>query len=48
VLSTPKKLSDTIAVWSEMKELANKYQCLSLGEGAPGFNPPKFLRDAMI
>jgi len=31
-----------------MKELAIKYECLSLGEGAPGFNPPKFLRDAMI
>ena len=44
----PKKLKDTIAVWSEMNEAAVKYKCLSLGEGAPGYNPPEFLRNFMI
>lgn len=44
----PKRLDDKIAVWSEFKELASKYGCLSLGEGAPGQNPPKFAKDALI
>ena len=44
----PKKLKDTIAVWSEMNEAALKYKCLSLGEGAPGYNPPEFLKNFMI
>ena len=48
VLKAPKRLADNIAVWSEMKELANKYNCLSLGEGAPNLNPPPFLRQHMI
>ena len=43
----PKKLKDNIAVWSEMKELQIKYNCLSLGEGAPASNPPDFLVEAM-
>jgi hypothetical protein len=40
VPKTPKRLDDTIAVWSEMNEIAKKYNCLSLGEGAPGYSPP--------
>ena len=31
-----------------MKDLATKYKCLSLGEGAPNLMPPKFLIDDMI
>jgi len=27
----PKKLHDSVAVWSEMKDLAIKHRCLSLG-----------------
>ena len=42
------KLRDNIAVWSEMKDLMVKYNCLSLGEGATNLNPPKFLIDDMI
>lgn len=42
---TPKKLSDNIAVWSEMKDLAVKHGALSLGEGAPNLMPPQFLLD---
>ena len=30
-----------------MKDLAVKYGCLSLGEGAPNLMPPKFLLDEM-
>jgi aspartate/methionine/tyrosine aminotransferase len=44
----PKRLEDNIALWSEFKDLAVKYECLSLGEGAPAYQPPKFLRDEMI
>lgn len=43
----PKKLKDNIAVWSEMKDLGVKYNCLSLGEGAPARDPPDFLAKAM-
>ena len=43
----PKKLSDNVAVWSEMKDLAIKYKDLSLGEGAPNLMPPQFLLDEM-
>ena len=45
--SEPKKLADTIAVWAEMKSLELKYNCLSLGEGAPGYPTPKFVKDLM-
>ncbi len=31
-----------------MKDLCNKYNCLSLGEGAPNIMPPNFLIDDMI
>ena len=44
----PKKLTDTIAVWSEMKDLQVKYNCLSLGEGAPNIMPPEFLIEDMV
>ena len=48
VPKSPKKLDDNIAVWAEFNEIGRKYGCLSLGEGAPGYQPPKFLRDHMI
>lgn len=41
----PSRQKDTIAVWSEMAMLGQKYKCLSLGEGAPGYMPPQFLVD---
>jgi kynurenine--oxoglutarate transaminase/cysteine-S-conjugate beta-lyase/glutamine--phenylpyruvate transaminase len=44
----PTRLEDNIAVWAELKEIAAKYGCLSLGEGAPEAMPPKFVRDALI
>jgi len=44
----PARLHDTIAVWTEMKALSDKFACTSLGEGAPNMMPPKFLRDQMI
>ena len=46
--TAPKRLDDTIAIWAEMIELGKKYGCMSLGEGAPGYQPPKFLKDLMI
>lgn len=44
----PHRVDDTVAVWGEFKEVTNKYNCLSLGEGAPGANPPQFLIDELI
>ena len=43
----PKRIDDSMAVWEEFKEMAIKYKCISLGEGAPGMNPPQFLMDDM-
>ena len=43
----PKKQVDNIAVWSEMTSLQRKYGCMSLGEGAPGYPTPKFMKDFM-
>jgi len=43
----PQRLSDNIAVWSEMKDLMVKYGALSLGEGAPNLMPPDFLIEDM-
>lgn len=37
-----------MAVWEEFKEVALKYKCLSLGEGAPAYQPPQFLIDELI
>ena len=44
----PERLEDNIAVWAEMNELRAKYDGLSLGEGAPGYPPPQWLRDFMM
>ncbi len=44
----PHRIDDNVAIWSEFKELTLKFNCLSLGEGAPVQNPPDFLRDQMI
>jgi len=44
----PLKLDNNIAVWAEMKETDIRYKCLSLGEGAPAYSTPKFLRDFMV
>ncbi len=46
--SFPNRIDDNVAIWTEFKELTLKYNCLSLGEGAPGHNPPNFLKDNMI
>ncbi len=37
-----------MAIWTEFKDLTLKYDCLSLGEGAPVHNPPSFLKEAML
>jgi hypothetical protein len=42
-LKLPHRVDDTTAVWSEFKELTERYSCISLGEGAPAANPPDFL-----
>lgn len=47
-ITFPDRIDDNVAIWIEFKELAEKYGCLSLGEGAPGGNPPSFLRDGII
>eukprot|EP00347_Sterkiella_histriomuscorum_P019866 403340007 len=39
----PHRVDDNVAVWSEFKELGERYNCISLGEGAPAANPPQFL-----
>jgi hypothetical protein len=44
----PQKLHDNCAIWSEMKNLCQRFDCTSLGEGAPDSNPPKFLVDQMM
>jgi aspartate/methionine/tyrosine aminotransferase len=46
--SFPHRIDDNVAIWTEFKELGIKYNCLSLGEGAPGHNPPALLRDELI
>jgi len=47
VPSRPGKLADYTTVWTEMKDLCVKYNCLSLGEGATNVMPPEFLIEAM-
>lgn len=37
-----------MAVWQEFEYLSIKHKCLSLGQGAPGYGPPQFLRDFML
>ncbi|CDW90087.1 kynurenine-oxoglutarate transaminase [Stylonychia lemnae] len=44
----PHRIDDNVAIWTEFRELGDRYSCLSLGEGAPGGNPPDFLKDFMI
>ena len=44
----PLRIDDNVAIWTEFKDLTLKYQCLSLGEGAPGHNPPHFLKDELV
>ena len=44
----PKKMHDSVAIWMEMEELRARYGALSLGQGSPGYEPPKFLRDSMM
>lgn len=36
-------MDDNSAVWQEFKELTERYDCISLGEGAPAASPPAFL-----
>ena len=42
--SEPLRLENNVAVWSEMNELKIKYNGLSMGEGAPGYDTPEFLK----
>lgn len=44
----PHRIDDNVAIWTEFRELTNRYNCLSLGEGAPGGNPPEFLKEKLI
>jgi aspartate/methionine/tyrosine aminotransferase len=46
--ASPLRLDDNIAVWAEFEETGKMYGCQSLGQGAPAYPPPKFLRNFMI
>ena len=46
--SEPKKLKDRLSEWGEFFDLTTKYKTLSLGNGAPNWLPPKFLREEMM
>ena len=46
--SFPHRIDDNVAIWTEPKELTIKYSCVSLGEGAPGNNPPEFLTENLL
>jgi len=46
--SLSSRLPDNLATWGEFKELVEKYECLSLSEGAPYANPPHFLREELV
>jgi hypothetical protein len=39
-LNIPHRVDDNLSVWAEFKYLSEKYNCLSLGEGAPAASPP--------
>jgi hypothetical protein len=41
----PQKLADNVAIWTEIKSLADKFGCMSLGEGAPNLMPHPHLVD---
>lgn len=42
------RVDNSLAVWEEFKEITAKYNCISLGEGAPATMPPKFLVDDLM
>ena len=44
----PHRVDNSLPMWEEFKELTSKYECLSLGEGAPGSNPPDFLVEELV
>jgi hypothetical protein len=44
----PHRVDNSLAVWEEFKEITAKYNCISLGEGAPATTPPKFLVDDLF
>jgi len=37
-----------MCVWQEFGQISKKYGCVSLGEGAPHLQPPKFLVDNLV
>lgn len=44
----PKKIKNRLAEWAEFFEIAMKYKAVSLGQGTPGWAPPKFLREEWV
>ncbi len=48
VYNFPHRIDDFTATFSEYRELGVKYNCASFAEGAPGYNPPEFLKEEVI
>ena len=46
-LAFPQRVDDNSAVWLEFKSLQERYGMVSLGEGAPAYDPPTFLVDEL-
>ena len=46
--SLPHRVDNGLAVWEEFKDMTAKYNCVSLGEGAPTAMPPQFLIDDLM
>lgn len=44
----PQRLEDNVAVWAEFSQVSAKYKMISLAEGAPIENPPKFVQENMM
>ena len=44
----PKKIGDTSAQFGEFKDLGEKLNTVTLGEGSPNYDPPSFLNELMI
>jgi aspartate/methionine/tyrosine aminotransferase len=44
----PHRVDNSITVWEEFKDITAKYDCISLGEGAPATMPPQFLVDELV
>lgn len=42
------KIEDNMCVWQEFRQLGLKYGAVSLGEGAPYLQPPKYLVDNLV